>query len=60
MKKRPKFKITEINGTKSPHEWFARNVQKYAKERYGMAVTVEVINRSSKTMETRHEKEELF
>lgn len=57
MKKRQKFKITEINGTNSPQEWFARKVQEFAKERYGMDVTIEVINRSRTTMETEHEEE---
>lgn len=47
MKKNSKFYITEINGTKLPHEWFARKVQEFAKERYGMAISVEVISPDS-------------
>jgi len=57
MRRHVRFNITEINGTEFPHEWFARKVREFAKYRYGMNVSVEVIDRDRTTMETRNEKE---
>lgn len=42
--KEPLFKVREINGTKSPLEWFARKLEEYAKEKYGMNIKVKVVN----------------
>lgn len=38
------FTITEVNGTKSPTEWFAQKVKEFAKDKYGLDVNVEIIN----------------
>lgn len=40
------FTITEVNGTKSPTEWFADKVKDYAKYQYGLDINVEIIHTS--------------
>lgn len=40
------FKVTEVNGTKSPSEWFAQKVKDYAKDQYGLDIKIEIISKT--------------
>lgn len=42
MKKDTKFNIHERNGTKPINKWLERGIENYAKEKYGLNITVTV------------------